>query len=286
MKIFVALRRHKWRYVAFVFGFLLFVSPPALLIRAAYHWMGSSANTDLHKACFRMPWDWIFTGDFAIFEGRYFLIFFIIVGLVVAFFLGPLFCGWLCPVGSSSETLSRLMPRKCKINLSRKINPAALRYGFLASFVLVSVLAAYAAGLGLAGICCRFCAASQFQNIANAIFHPSEYAYWHSGGIMVIGTWLILGGIFWQGGRGWCLYACPFGAVSNIFHFAGSKLGLTYKIKHDPTNCTECHKCEDVCPTWAIKRHSKEVDINRHTCNTCLECVKVCHKGCYKYERG
>ena len=149
MRFITSLKKHPWRYAAIVAGFVLFVYPSALLIRAAFWLQGSAAMPDLHKTCFRMPFDWMFTGNFANFDGRFLAIGFLGAVLGSAIFFGPLFCGWLCPVGSSTELLSRPVPRKLKIDLSRKINPAALRYGFLGSFAAVSALAVFAPGLGL-----------------------------------------------------------------------------------------------------------------------------------------
>ncbi len=285
MKFLDALRRHKWRYLAIIMGFVLLVGPGAYLIKAVLWAQGSPATADLHKICFRMPFDWIAGGRFATFDGRFLTIGFLVLVLGIAFAFGPLFCGWLCPVGSSTELLSKPVPRKFKINLQRFVSPTALRYGFLASFVAVASLAVFVPATGLASICCRFCASSQLQNLVSGIFDPSSLQYWHSGAIMTLGGWLLIGGVFWQGGRGWCMYACPLGAVSNLFHVVGSKLHFTYKIKHDPSKCTECSKCENVCPSWAITRTSKEVDINRHTCNACLECVKACESKAYSYVR-
>ena len=286
MKFLNAIKRHKWRYLAILGGFTLFVYPSALLVRAAFFMQGSTAMPDLHKVCFRMPFDWLATGNFSTFDGRFLLIGFLGAVVSSSFLFGPLFCGWLCPVGSSTEIVSKPMPDRFKINLSRKINPAALRYGFLGSFILVSVLAAFAPGLGLASICCRYCASSQLQNLVNGIFTPGTLSYWHSGGIMVLGGWLLIGGIFWKGGRGWCLYGCPLGAVSNVLHTAGSRLGFTYKVKHDPVNCTQCGTCENMCPSWSINRTEDKLNINRSTCTACLECVKACDQNCFTYGRG
>ena len=286
MNIIRALKRHKWRYLSMLGGFILFVYPSALLTRAAFFLQGNTAMPDLHKTCFRMPFDWIVSGNIANFDGRVFLLSFLGIVLFSAFFLGPVFCGWLCPVGSSTELLSKPMPRRFKIDLTRKLNPAALRYGFLGSFLLVSVLAAFAPSLGLASICCRYCASSQLQNLVNGIFAPGSLNYWHSGAIMVLGAWLLIGGIFWQGGRGWCLYGCPLGAVSNVLHAIGSRLGFTYKIKHTKDTCTNCGKCEEVCPSWALTVDAKKAAINRNTCTVCLECVKACTNECYSYTRG
>ncbi|MEN8613956.1 4Fe-4S binding protein [Dehalogenimonas sp. THU2] len=285
-RIIAAIKKHPWRYVAMAAGFALFVYPAAFLIRAAFWAQGSTAMPDLHKACFRMPFDWLVAGNVTNFVDRPFLIGFLGVVLVGAFFFGPLFCGWLCPVGTTSELASRTTPKKVKINLTRKVNPTAIRYGFLAAFVAVAAGAAFIPDSALASICCRYCASAQLQTLVNGIFDPSSLAYFHSGGIMVIGGWLFLGGLFWKGGRGWCLYGCPLGAISNISHSIGAKMGFTYKIKHDTSKCVECGKCEEVCPTWAINRESGQPAVNRHTCNTCLECVKECPTGSYKYTRG
>jgi len=298
-----ALRRHRWRYIAFIVGFLLLVHPFALLIRTAYSLLGSPAEPNLHRVCFRMPIDWLMGGRFEMFVGRPLNLLFIMAVLAIAFFFGPLFCGWLCPVGSLTEVLSRQVPHRFKIDLSSKIDPAALRYGFFASYVLVAISTSItpespvlaeccapgtrslAQTLGLASICCRYCASSQLQNIVDGAFNPGVLEFWHSGAILVLGVWLVLGGFLWQGGRGWCLYGCPLGALSNILHYIGSKLGFTYRVRHDATRCTRCLRCKDVCPTWAINGGPKKIEINSHTCNGCLECAKICDQRCYSYRR-
>jgi ferredoxin-type protein NapH len=282
-KFWVALKRHKWRYLAILAGFLLFVSPSALFIRGGLWLTGGTANPDMHALCFRMPFSWLAAGNFAAFDGRLFLLIFLGLVAVSSLVFGPLFCGWLCPIGSTSEMVSRPFPDKIKINLAKKVNPSALRYGFLASFLGVAALVAFAPGLDVGSICCRYCTSTQVQNLVSGIFNPVSLTYWTSGSLMVMGGWLLVGGIFWKGGRGWCLYGCPLGVASSGLHAIGSKIGL-FKVKHNEDNCVGCGKCEAVCPTWALTRDEKKVDINRHVCNTCLECVKVCPQKCFKYE--
>jgi ferredoxin-type protein NapH len=309
-RVLDAIARHKWRYAAFVAGFLLLVEPFAYLIKLVYYWTGNPASASLHKACFRMPIDWLFSGEFGRFSGRPFVVLFTLGVIGSAFFLGPVFCGWLCPVGASSECLSRLCPRKGQIDLSRKISPASLRYGFLTAFALLALATALpaitwkprseapAAGsppaaarpvrnladsVGVGGVCCRYCPSSVFERLVSGVYDPSSLKYWHSGAIMTLGGWLVFGGIFWKGGRGWCLYGCPLGAVANVFHWVGAKVGLSRKVVHNAAKCNGCRECEKACPAWAITGSGKDVDISRHTCNVCLECTKVCPSKALTY---
>lgn len=202
---FETLRTHKWRYLAFIMGFLLLVHPFALLIRAVYYVLGNPADPNLHRVCFRMPVEWLIGGKFEMFVGRPLTLLFIIAALATAFLFGPLFCGWLCPVGSFTESLSRQVPRRLKIDLSRNVNPAALRYGFFAAYAMAAIFGSItpespvleccapgtrslAQTLGLASICCRYCASSQLQNIVDGIFNPAALEYWHSGALLVLGV--------------------------------------------------------------------------------------------------
>ncbi len=259
-----------------------------------------------------MPIDWLFSGQIVRLGGWSFSVLFTLVVIGTAFVLGPVFCGWLCPVGACSECLSRIFPSKGQIDLSKKVNPASLRYGFLTAFALLSLATALpaiawptdggtrsasappaatpaarslAGSVGAANVCCRYCPSSVFERLVCGVSNPSELRYWHSGAILSLAGWLVLGGIFWKGGRGWCLYACPLGAMANLFHWLGAKLGLSRKIVHDSTKCNGCRACEKVCPTWAISGEGRVVDVSRHTCNVCLECTKVCPSKSLTYGR-
>ena len=313
IRAFEAIARHKWRYAAFVVGFLLLVEPFAYLIRFVYYLQDNPASASLHKACFRMPIDWLFSGELSRFAGWSFAVLFTLGVIGTAFFLGPLFCGWLCPVGASSECVSRCFPRKWQINLSRIINPASLRYGFLAAFALLSLATVLPAITWKTG---GEAARSWFATrrdppgqepggkrrsgwrmlplLSLQRFREARFRSVRSVGasvldtrerIMTLGGWLVLGGIFWKGGRGWCLYACPLGAMANLFHWVGAKLGLSRKVVHDSSKCNGCRECEKVCPAWAITGDGKDVDISRHTCNVCLECTKVCPSKALTYAR-
>ncbi len=304
------LKKNYLRYILFIVGFLLLVYPFGLLPRLVFYLQGSLAPPDLHRICYRMTVEGFFTGRywFSLLINPIWISVLVIIG--VAFFLGPLFCGLLCPVGSVSESLSRLVPKRFKLYVANKVNVAAIRYGFLAAFLTIPILGlitnstpviggccppptgqgpptTLASQIGVASVCCRFCASSVLQNIVTGItVDPTALMYWHEGAIIMLVFWLFIGGVFMVGGRGYCNFFCPLGAFSNIFHSIGSKLKSTFKIKHDGSKCTGCGKCTDICPTQAIVKKSPVANINRYVCNCCRECVNACPQKCFSYGRG
>ncbi|KGF73802.1 4Fe-4S ferredoxin [Neosynechococcus sphagnicola sy1] len=60
---------------------------------------------------------------------------------------------------------------------------------------------------------------------------------------------------------------------------------MTYVIT---SQCTECHRCESICPTGAIARNEQQYQINSERCNDCVgyyavpQCWAVCptNGGC------
>lgn len=287
MTVKETLSKNKWRYLALVLGFFLFVGPFALAVRGVYLLMDNQAASTLHSFCFRMPISWLF-------EGRYYSIFASVVMAGFAFgvtilsiFLGPLFCGWLCPVGAISEGLSRAIPIPSKYRLRIK-DPgltSMLRYGFLAGFILVGILVGYKLvdSSELSTVCCRYCASSVLQNMADAIFvNPLSVQYWHSGAIIVLVAWLVIGGIFMVGGRGWCLFFCPLGALSGLAHKLGARLGFL-RMEFDATRCHNCNGCSDKCMMWAIKN---DKTVERTLCTNCKECANLCPHGSYSLKWG
>ena len=278
--------KNKLRYLSLFAGFFLFVAPFALLTRLVYFLLGNVAEPDLHTICLRMPIDWIFGGKFYMIFGSV-MAGFVILVLILSLFVGPLFCGWLCPVGAVSEGISRLIPIPNRFRIFVKDTKVTmgLRYGFLAGFVAISMLVGYKiiASTDISTICCRYCTSSVLQNIAIGVFgNITAVEYWHTGAILSLTAWLIIGGIFMVGGRGWCLFFCPLGALSGLIHKAGAKLGF-YRMRFDSTKCKDCKTCKTVCPTWAINdNHSIETSL----CINCKECSNLCPSGAFVFNRG
>lgn len=277
------LKRNKWRYLSLVAGFFLFVAPFALLGRGVNLLIGGVANPTIHTFCYRMPVAAIFGGGLPTILGTVAGVF--VVGVVTtSFFFGLVFCGWLCPAGGVSETVSRVVPlsERFRLRLKEPALTRGLRYGFFAGFVAVAITIGYK--LATVGpLTCRYCTPGVLQNIATGLTGDiTSLTYWHTGAILTLFSWLLIGGVFMSGGRGMCLFFCPLGALSSLSHTVGKKLGM-YRVSFNKEKCVDCAKCKVSCLTWAI---GEDKNPDSTLCNTCRECTTACRMGSYEYRRG
>ncbi len=291
-------KRHLIKRLAFfLLGMVLFTAPFALVLAAIGHVapavsaagaVSAQSEATIHRAmCLRMPllwasWEWGTFGARILGNPLYALVF-VLIG--VSILVGPLFCGWLCP-GGMTEHLSRLIPGKYKINLKGSFDPAPVRYGFLAGFFLVS------APFINKSVCCGYCNWTWIEDTWNALFLRLEgitgghlFAYSSASIITFLLTFVFLG-VFMEGGRGWCNFLCPAGALQNLAHSIGAKLPFTYKLNFFREKCSDCYECVKACPTWAIVPAENSVHINLHVCNGCLDCVTACPARALVYSRG
>ncbi len=279
------LKRNKVRYVTMVAGFFLLVAPFAFLTNAIFDVIGNTTNPTLHTFCYRNSFISLAMGNFgALFMSvAAWLVLSVIVVAVVA---GPLFCGYLCPVGAASEGLSRIvpLPKKARVKLKDPKVTRSIRYGFLTGFFAVALIVGYKVTTDIGSICCRYCSSAPLQNFSTALTtgNLGLLANWTSSGMIVLLVWLVIGGVLLVGGRGWCLFLCPLGAVSGLAHAAGSKLGF-YKTTFNKSNCKNCKKCSVTCPMQAIGEDGKVEDT---LCIGCHECVNNCNFKAYSYGRG
>jgi polyferredoxin len=176
------------------------------------------------------------------------------IGFLLAILFGPVFCGWVCPLGTIQEFISsfgrKFFKRRFNHFVPAKLDAPLryLRYGVLA-WVL-------------------------YQTAVTGKLIFSEYdpyyalfSFWSSEisltGLAILGVTLALS-FFVE--RPWCKYACPYGAVLGI-----SNLFRVFGIRRNTVTCKADGACSILCP-MNIPVDSKTV-VRDHQCISCLECT-------------
>lgn len=177
-----------------------------------------------------------------------------IIGFVLAFLFGPVFCGWVCPLGTVQEWAAKLghkiFKRKYNHFIPTKLDKA-LRY--LRYLVLIWVVYVTATSG-------RLIFAEYDPYFALFNFWTSEVAL---GGLIVLGLTLVLS-VFVE--RPWCKYACPYGAILGI-----TNLFRVFQIKRAASTCKADGACSIMCP-MNIPVDSLTT-VRDHQCIACLECT-------------
>ncbi len=191
--------------------------------------------------------------------------------LITTFFLGRYWCSHLCPIGGIMELGSRLVPGFMKINFS-KISAPAFRYGYLAVYF-------GAAAFGIGSLCCSYCNFATIPRMFGAVFCNADLAYFFRiSGLINLGLVVVLGFLA-KGGRAYCNFLCPVGALDALVNSAGGRVGKRMTLNE--SKCNACGKCADVCPVWAIEPEEKK--INTLSCIPCRKCEAICPQNAISY---
>ena len=175
-----------------------------------------------------------------------------VLALSVAF--GPVFCGWVCPLGTAQEWVSRLgrkiFGRRHNTFVPRAVDRALryLRYVVLAWVVYMTA----ATGTLI------FEAWDPYYTMFN--LWSDELAL---SGVVILALVLVLS-LFVE--RPFCKYACPFGAALGL-----SNLVRVFGIRRNKATCINCSACDRACPmNIAI---SGAGTVRDHQCISCLKCT-------------
>jgi polyferredoxin len=187
--------------------------------------------------------------------------FLLIAFLGMSVVLKKAFCGWLCPVGTVSETLWKLGRKLFGRNfavprwLDRELR--GLKYLLLGFFVFVIAWMPAAA--------LRDFMAGPYGIIADV----KMLDFFRTIGVVGIGVlgWLVLLSMLIQ--NFWCRYLCPYGAMMGLV-----SLLSPVKIRRDAEACIDCGRCNKACPSHLSV--DKLMQIRSTECTACMACVASC----------
>ena len=186
--------------------------------------------------------------------------------LGLSLLVGRAFCGWMCPIGTLQDMLTRWTRRLSggKKNPRRGIKSKTrypvqvpqkvdhwLRY--LKYLVLLGVL--IASTMTVYPPLWVFCPARALFS-----FHLTTPLLWSVLITFVITSMLVQ--------RFWCKYLCPLGAL-----LAVSNKIAPLRIIIDQDRCTSCYRCDADCPVdiAPIPENMRSLE-----CVQCLECLETC----------
>ncbi len=177
-----------------------------------------------------------------------------VIGFVLAILFGPVFCGWVCPLGTVQEWVSKwgrkLFRRRFNHFVPTRVDNI-LRY----ARYLVLAWALY-----VTAVSGKLIFADYDPYFALFNFWSGEVA-WTA--LAILGLTLGLS-LFVE--RPWCKYACPYGAVLGL-----SNLLRIFKIQRAESTCKADGACSILCP-MNIPVDSVTT-VRDHQCISCLECT-------------
>lgn len=191
--------------------------------------------------------------------------------LVLTLALGPVFCGWLCPLGlvldlnqelrRVGQWLLRGKHRPAPAVVSGPGLPRGLKY-----LVLGALL-----GVAMVGRLPVFSAVSPIHVITRAAVFGADVALF---------SVLLLMIVEWFLPRAWCRSLCPLGALYSVI---GRRSLLALRIDPHRAGQSRCQRCEVACPmgipvmTDYTLRSASRVD--HPDCNRCGTCLDACPRS-------
>lgn len=187
--------------------------------------------------------------------------------LAIAFFLGTVFCSWICPFGLLSELMNRLA---CRVRPQKNIKTKILKSAFVVKLVAFCagffVVWAFFSRPALNMVSLPF----QYSNIFQYILNQKHI----SAAVYMIGAILAIEFLFRT--RIWCRWICPQSVLIGLVKFFNP---FRLKIIFNEKNCISGKAqapCRTACSLDLDPRHLNT--INDAQCTNCGDCVDACRK--------
>jgi ferredoxin-type protein NapH len=187
----------------------------------------------------------------------------VVLWLVATLVLGRGFCSWGCFYGGWDDGFSRIRRKKAirKISDIWKWMPFAV-------LLMISLTAALSLVPTYCDWICPFKAVTEFEKVT------SVESATKAGIFMSLFAGLVVVLPVMTKKRTQCSFLCPMGALNT----ASNKI-TPFTIKIDKNACTECFKCVEVCPLFALSREGIKEGKVSVFCSKCGKCVDACSKN-------
>ncbi len=264
------------RLMGYILGFILFYAPFAIFQKIInYFFTGQWEYLTVHNLCLRKQIGGTLSGN--VFDYSEQFVLYIVILLFTAFIFGPVFCGKFCPAGGFTEYLSKLIPERFKVNWSEYVDIVPLRYGMLAGFMILTLFGGT--------IACSFCNYYVFDLTVNYLLWGYTISF--SGSLLLTAVlYFVVLGLFTKGGRGYCNFLCPVGALQNLVHSLACRFLPVFRINVNKDKCVGCGICVKKCPMSSMIVTDKKASNNLNNCIICGECMVCCPKKAIKYNRN
>ena len=191
----------------------------------------------------------------------------VVLWLVATLVLGRGFCSWGCFYGGWDDGFSRIRKKP----LIRNINEIWKWMPF-AVLIMVALTAALTLMPTYCSWICPFKAVTEFEQVTS-VESAAKAGIFLS---LFIGLVVVLPVMTKR--RTQCSFLCPLGAVNSL-----SNKITPFTVKIDKKACTECFKCVEVCPIFALTNEGiKEGKVSLF-CSKCGKCVDACSKKAIHY---
>jgi len=217
-----------------------------------------------------------------------------LVPLILAFFFGRAWCGWLCPMGTVLEWFSfnQWRSRKTKVADGWRSVKYVILIAIMATAIfsvltllifdpLTIMVRTFATAVWpaldfavnwlesvLNNVPFLQEAVARFDNAVRPLLLPTD-PHFYSGGWIFAAIFVVIILLNLAAERFWCRYLCPLGA----FYGLTSKVSLVRRRVNE--SCIKCKLCEDACPTGTIRR-DKGCASDPGECIMCLKCMDSC----------
>jgi polyferredoxin len=191
----------------------------------------------------------------------------VVLWLVATIVLGRGFCSWGCFYGGWDDGFSRLRKKP----VIKKIGDS-WRWMPFAVLLMVALTAALTLVPTYCDWICPFKAVTEFEQVTS-VESAAKAGVFIS---LFAGLVIVLPVLTRK--RTQCSFLCPLGAINTL-----SNKITPFTVKIDKKTCSECFKCVEVCPLFALTPEDIKSGKVSVFCSKCGKCVDACSKNAIHY---